>query len=95
MWLPATSQVPPAAPDSCRWVCLLPRPPPPLRYNDIGGDGGKAIAEALPKCNTLRQFLLRGNAIGDVGGSAIADVINDSTLELLDVSSCDLGECVV
>lgn len=62
-----------------------------LEYNEVGGEGGKATAEALPKCTSLRQLVLRGNAMEDTAGVPIAHAINASSLELLDVSSCELG----
>ena len=62
-----------------------------LEFNDIGSDGGKSIAEALPSCTSLRQLVLRGNDMGDDAGVAVAQGVNKSPLELLDISSCDLG----
>jgi Ran GTPase-activating protein (RanGAP) involved in mRNA processing and transport len=62
-----------------------------LEFNDIGADGGKSIAEALPSCTSLRQLVLRGNDMGDEAGVAVAADVNASPLELLDISSCDLG----
>jgi Ran GTPase-activating protein (RanGAP) involved in mRNA processing and transport len=62
-----------------------------LEFNDIGADGGKSIAEALPSCTSLRQLVLRGNNMGDEAGVAVASGLNASPLELLDISSCDLG----
>ena len=63
-----------------------------LRFNDIGGEGGTAISDALPSCTALRQLVLRGNSLGDDAGVAIATAVNKSSLELLDLSSCDLSE---
>ena len=62
-----------------------------LEFNDVSTDGGKSLAEALPNCTSLRQLVLRGNDIGDGAGVAVAEALNASPLELLDVSSCDLG----
>ena len=43
-----------------------------LRYNSIGGEGAKAIAEALKVNPVLNNLDLGYNSIGDDGAKAIA-----------------------
>ena len=43
-----------------------------LERNDIGADGGRALAEALRLNTTLTSFNLRENGLGKGGGRALA-----------------------
>jgi len=43
--------------------------------NAIGDAGAQAVANALPRCTSLREFYISGSAIGDEGAKAIAGAL--------------------
>ena len=48
-----------------------------LRYNEIGVEGTKAIAEALKVNTSLTDNYLEGNNIGDEGEKAIGEALKE------------------
>ena len=48
-----------------------------LWYNSIGGDGAKAIAEALKVNPVLTELDLRYNDLGVAGQKAVRDAVKD------------------
>ena len=44
-----------------------------LKWNNIGDDGAKALADCLKHCNSLQTLNLKWNNIGDDGAKALAD----------------------
>ena len=56
----------------------------------IGEDDVRGLASALRTNNTLKTLILRGHKIGDSGAIQLAEVLNRTSLEVLDVSNCDI-----
>ena len=57
-----------------------------LRWNNIGDDGAKMIADALNGHHSLKTLVLRCNNIGDDGAKHIADALKDNhSLTILDL----------
>ena len=48
-----------------------------LRYNSIGGDGAKAIAEALKVNPVMTKLDLEYNNLGEAGKKAVRDAVKD------------------
>ena len=48
-----------------------------LRENSIGGDGAKAIAEALKVNAVLTKLKLGANGLGDAGEKAVREAVKD------------------
>ncbi|KAF0433187.1 Protein NLRC3 [Gigaspora margarita] len=60
--------------------------------NNIGSEGGRALADALCKNNTLKFLNLQYNNLGSEGGKALAKALcSNTTLASLDISYNNIG----
>ncbi|KAF0519614.1 kinase-like protein [Gigaspora margarita] len=63
-----------------------------LQNNQLGPEGGKALANALCKNTTLKFLNLGNNGLGTEGGKALVNALNkNTTLTLLDLENNGLG----
>lgn len=62
-----------------------------LECNDLGDAGAAAIAEALPRCPTLRALDVAANRIGSAGGIRLASALPRCNLERLELGRNFLG----
>jgi len=63
-----------------------------MSYNEIGVEGGKAVAEMMKVNTTVRTLDIGGNKIGDEGGKAMAEMLKlNTTLHTLYITYNNIG----
>ncbi|KAF0457496.1 Protein NLRC3 [Gigaspora margarita] len=63
-----------------------------LYLNQLGSEGGEAIANVLHKNNSLTELELSHNNLGYLGGNVLINALcNNKTLTSIDISSNKLG----
>ena len=63
-----------------------------LRECDIGEEGIAAVFSGLKHSKTLTKLDLAYNNFGDRGAITLAQMINQTSLEILDIGNCGIGE---